>query len=72
MGYAQATSEQLLNHLVELYGRITARELDKNFVRIATPWNPGTFSPMAPTAKVTVEGNDPISDATYVRIVVKI
>jgi hypothetical protein len=42
MGCAQATPEQLLTHLVESYGHITARELEKNLKRIAAPWNPDT------------------------------
>jgi hypothetical protein len=33
MGYAQAAPEQLLTHLIESYGRITAREMEKNLAR---------------------------------------
>jgi hypothetical protein len=42
MGYAQATPEHLLTHLVDSYGRITARELEKNLTRIAAPRNSDT------------------------------
>jgi hypothetical protein len=54
MGYAQATSEQLLTHLVESYGRITARELGKYLARIKVGTPTGQSrqsSPMAPTAE---------------------
>jgi hypothetical protein len=42
MGYAHAAPEQLLTYLIESYGRITARELEKKLARTATPWNPDT------------------------------
>jgi hypothetical protein len=69
--------EQLLTHLVESYGHITARELEKNLKRIAAPWNPDTpietvFATGTSCRKFAVEGNHPISDAVYVRILVKI
>jgi hypothetical protein len=69
--------EQLLIHLVESYGHITARELEKNLKRIAAPWNPDTpietvFATGTSCRKFAVEGNHPISDAVYVRILVKI
>jgi hypothetical protein len=77
MGYAQAAPEQLPTHLVESNGRITARELEKNLARIATPWNSDTpietvFANGTNCRKFAVGGNDPISDAVYVRVLVKI
>jgi hypothetical protein len=51
--------------------------MEKNLARIATPWNPDTpietvFANGTNCRKFAVEGNDPISDAAHVRILVKI
>jgi hypothetical protein len=77
MGYAIATPEQLLNHLVTNYGQITAAELETNRERIAAPWNPDTpietvFANGGKCRQLAVDGGDPISDASYTRILVKI
>jgi hypothetical protein len=77
MGYANASPEQMVGHLIDTYGQITARELEANMERIASPWNPDTpietvFSNGTTCRQFATEGNDPISDSAYIRILVKI
>jgi hypothetical protein len=77
MGYATATPAQMITHLVDAYGTINARELGANLVRLAAPWDPETpieivFTNGTNYRQLFKEDNDPISDAAYIRILVKI
>jgi hypothetical protein len=77
LGYANTTPRQILNHLLETYGAIEPRHLAENTKLLKAPWNPDTpietvFDNGAFCRDFAAEGNDPISDATYTRILVEI
>jgi hypothetical protein len=63
--------------MVATYGRIRARDLEKNLIDIAKPWNPDTdiehvFSHGTLCREIAIEGGNPITDASHVLILVKI
>jgi len=77
MGYSSVTPSQMLEHLVTNYGGITAKDLRDNMERLKTPWNPDTpiesvFTNGTFCRNFANEGNNPISDETYVLILVDI
>jgi hypothetical protein len=41
-GYAYITTLQLLQHLLRVHGRITAHDLEENFIRFKKPWDPNS------------------------------
>ncbi len=41
-GYANITTLQLLQHLLRVHGRITAHDLEENFIRFKKPWDPNS------------------------------
>lgn len=77
LGYATVTPKDLLAHLVSDYGKITPKEIRANLARISAPWDPATpieqiFINGTRCCKFAADGNDPICDAAYVRILVDI
>jgi hypothetical protein len=75
LGYATVTPHALLAHLVNEYGKITPKEIRANLARISAPWDPATpiehiFINGTRCCKFAADGNNPISDAAYVRILV--
>lgn len=75
MGYANVSPQQILAHMVTNYGRITAKDLETNLQQIKRPWNPDTpiqnvFTNGLQCRQFAAEGNDAISEAAYVRMLV--
>lgn len=76
-GFSNVTPKQMLDHLVATYGGITPKDLQDNLQQIKAPWNPDTpietvFRNGTFCRTFAAEGNDPISDTAYVRILVEI
>ena len=77
LGYANVTPKTILAHLLSKYGEITERDLADNTNLIKAPWDPETpiehvFENGIFCREFATEGEDPISDATYMRILVGI
>jgi hypothetical protein len=77
LGFAEVTPVQMVTHLQSQYGTITPDDLAANLVKIKTPWNPDT--PLETVFVLGTEcrdfakaGEDPISDPTYLRILLDI
>ena len=76
LGFSQATPAQLLAHLRNTYGAITTDDLEANFSRLSTPWDPTTpietiFTNVRDCMSFANDGGDPISDAQAMREVLK-
>ena len=77
MQFTNVTPAAILAHLVATYGQIQARDLERNLINIAKPWNPDTdietvFNHGALCRELATEGGNPITDASYILILVKI
>jgi hypothetical protein len=77
LGYANATPKAILTHILSKYGEITERDLVDNTNLLKAPWDPDTpienvFDNGNFCRDFATEGEDPISDATYTRILVEI
>jgi hypothetical protein len=77
LGYANVSPQQLLAHLVDTYGKLTAKELQANLQRLQAPWDPDTpielvFTNGAKCRQLAADGNDPITDAAYIRVLIQI
>ena len=77
MQFTNVTPAAILAHMVGTYGRIRARDSERNLANIAKPWNPDTeiktvFNDGALCRELDAEGGNPITDASYVLILVKI
>jgi hypothetical protein len=75
-GYAQVTTLDILTHLMTNYGRLTAEDLTENLERINRPWDPDTpietvFNNVAECRQLAAAGEDPITEATAVRIILQ-
>jgi hypothetical protein len=67
----------ILEHMVTTYGRIRPRDLERNLIDIAKPWNPEddietVFNHGDLCREIAEEGGNPISDTSYVLILIKI
>ena len=63
--------------MVTTYGKIRARDLKRNLINISRPWNPDmdiqtVFNHGALCRELAAKGGNPITDAGYVLILVKI
>ena len=77
LGYASTTPQAIMNHLLTRYGAIQEKDLADNMALLSAPWNPddpietvfdnGTFC-----RDYASEGLDPISDPTYIRLLVQV
>jgi hypothetical protein len=77
VGFANATPRAIIDHLLATFGEITERDLDKNMAELRAPWNPDVpihtvFERGTACRQFAEEGDDPISEATYTRILVDI
>jgi hypothetical protein len=77
VGFANVTPTAILTHLVANYGTITPAELEENLARIKTPWNPDTpienvFATGKDCRQFAIDGQEPIPDGAYVRILLHI
>jgi hypothetical protein len=75
--FTNVNAAEILDHMVTTYGKIRPRDLERNLVDIATPWNPDTdietvFNHGDLCREIAEEGGNPISDASYVLILIKI
>jgi hypothetical protein len=67
----------ILEHMVSTYGKIRPRDLERNLLEIAKPWNPDddietVFNHGDLCREIAEEGGNPISDTSYVLILIKI
>ena len=63
--------------MVATYGRIRSRDLERNLINIAPPWDPDTdietvFNHSTLCQELVAEGGNPITNASYVLILVKV
>jgi hypothetical protein len=77
VGFANATPQRIMEHLMTTFGVITEIDLENNLQEIRAPWNPDTpihsvFARGTMCRKFASEGGDAISDATYTRILLHI
>ena len=77
LGYADVTPKAMLDHLLTTYGTITQKHLEENLKKIKTTWNPDTpielvFANGNECRQLAIEGQEPISDGAYIRILVNI
>ena len=77
MQFTNVTPAAIPAHMVTTYGRIQARVLKRNLINIARPWDPNTnietvYNHGALCWELAAEGGNPITDASYVLILVKI
>jgi hypothetical protein len=75
-GFSRASLRDMLEHLVDTYGVIDQDALEDNMRRLTTPWDPTTnivevFTRGADCRAFATEGNDPIGDAHYMRILLQ-
>jgi hypothetical protein len=72
IGWGNTTCLQLLDHLWETYGTITAVELEANIATMKEPWNTESpiqtvFTQLKDAIAFSRAGQDPISTATAIR-----
>ena len=72
IGWGNTTCLQLLDHLWETYGTITAAELEANLATMKEPWNTESpiqtvFTKLKDAIAFSRAGQDPISTATAIR-----
>jgi hypothetical protein len=77
VGFATVTPNAILNLLVNNYGTITPADLEENQVRIKTLWDPDTpienvFANGTDCRQFATDGNEPIPDGAYIRILLHI
>lgn len=77
VGYAEVTPTAILTLLVDTYGTITPTDLEENLERIKTLWNPDTpiqtvFANGTTCRQFATDGNEPIPDSAYIRILLNI
>ena len=77
MQFTNVSPAAILAHMVTTYGQIQARDIERNLINIAHPWNPDTdietvFNHGALCRELAAEGGNPITDPSYVLILVKI
>jgi hypothetical protein len=75
-GFSRAALRDMLEHLVDTYGVIDQDALEDNMRRLATPWDPTTnivevFTRGSDCRAFAADGNDPITDAHYMRILLQ-
>ena len=76
MQFTDVSLAAILAHMVSTYGQIRARDLERNLINIAHSWNPDTdiktvFNHGTLCRELAAEGGNPITDASYVLILVK-
>jgi hypothetical protein len=76
LGFANATPQAIMDHLLQTFGEIKASDLQKNLKDLELPWNPDTpiedvFARGTFCRDFAEEGEDPITDATYTRYLVQ-
>jgi hypothetical protein len=73
LGLGSVSCLKILTHLWDTWGTITQIELDANYLRMATPWNPPTpidklFTQLDDGIRFATAGNDKPSDPTVIRL----
>ena len=71
MQFTNVSPAAILAHMVATYGQIRARDLKRNLLNIARPWNPDTdiktvFNHGALCCELAAEGGNPITNASYI------
>jgi hypothetical protein len=70
MGYRNVTAKQILQHLDEKYGQITAQDIKRNLLKMNTPWNPTTAIDTLWTqireARMYAQDRSPIDEITAI------
>jgi hypothetical protein len=70
MGYRNATTKQLLQHLDEKYGQISAQDIKRNLLKMNSPWNPtqaiDTLWTQIREARMYAQDRSPIDDITAI------
>lgn len=77
LGYAESTTQEIIEHLIDHYGTIDADELEANAEKLETPWDPSTpievvFTNGKRCRDIAEAGDDPISDPAYIRALLKV
>jgi phytoene dehydrogenase-like protein len=77
VGFTNGTPQHIMEHLMATFGEITEIDLENNLQDIKAPWNPDTpihsvFARGTKCHNFASKGGDPISEATYTRILVDI
>jgi hypothetical protein len=77
MGFSEVSPMAILDHLVDTYGTISPKDLQDNLKQAKTAWNPDTpietvFTNGNRCRQFAIAGQDPISDITYIGILVDI
>jgi hypothetical protein len=75
IGYANVTPQAILAHMLKRYGKITPQDLTKNIKALEAPWDPDTtidtvFINGTACREFAEEGGEPITDQTYLRVLV--
>ena len=75
-GFAAVPARTILNHLKDIYGQVTPEDLEANLTLFDTPWDPATpietvFVNARRCRHFAEVGDDPISDAAYMRQLIK-
>ena len=75
-GFAAVLARTILQHLITTYGTIRPEDLDANLRCLEQPWDPATpietvFVNGRTCRNFARAGNDPITDATYIRHLIK-
>ncbi|MGL5937053.1 MAG: hypothetical protein ACRCZI_15690, partial [Cetobacterium sp.] len=77
LGTANTTPKAIMDHLLATYGEIQDSDLKENLEELHSAWNPDTpieevFSRGTFCRDIAVEGEDPITDASYTRALVTV
>jgi hypothetical protein len=75
--FAEVTVRTILDHMMTRYGTIRPEDLEANLKRMDQPWDPDTniqsvFDNAAECRAFAAEGQDAISDPTYIRRVLEV
>jgi hypothetical protein len=73
LGYANVTTLQVLQHLQDTYGVMTAADRDANLARMVAPWSPpqpieSLFKQLDDGQRLAVMANEPIADTQLARM----
>jgi hypothetical protein len=77
LGLALVTPKQILAHLITEHAAIKADDLEANLTTMKAPWDPSTnlelvFARAHKCRCFAISGGDPISDPTYIRILLEV
>lgn len=76
-GLAETSVNDILTHLMDSYGAIDDMDLKANIAKLSAPWDPSTpiitvFTNGKRCRKFAADGQEPIPDKAYVRLIVDV